>query len=114
MFHVKHCPRALLYLRSAGVRCAGFAPCAADLRKRIAPILRDGFDDMSCTSLGRRGMASDDALAQGQNRKRWFGGRGSSPQEHEGDMAPTESAATEEPAPSTTTAAKAAPTAEAI
>jgi chromosome partitioning protein len=59
-------------------------------------------------------MASDDALAQGQNRKRWFGGRGSSPQEHEGDMAPTESAATEEPAPSTATAANAAPTAEAI
>jgi chromosome partitioning protein len=39
-------------------------------------------------------MASDDALADGQSRRRWFGGRGSSSgapsQERETEMAPTE------------------------
>src|SRR5436305_12057624 len=42
---------------------------------------------------GRRGMASDDALAQGQGRKRWFGGRGptrATEQSPEGDMAPVQ------------------------
>jgi chromosome partitioning protein len=43
-------------------------------------------------------MASDDALAQGQSRKRWFGGRGTPPLEHKGDMGPTEADAEEPPA----------------
>ena len=48
------------------------------------------------TALWRTGMASDDALAegQGQGRRRWFGGRGSTSeartQERESNMAPTE------------------------
>jgi len=37
-------------------------------------------------------MASDDALAQGQSRKRWFGGRGSPTQESDGGMASTDAA----------------------
>src|SRR5207245_7539813 len=40
---------------------------------------------------GRRGMASDDALAQGQGRKRWFGGRGptrAAEKSPESDMTP--------------------------
>ena len=59
----------LLSRRGAVVRCAGFAPCL----DRVSVSAARWRDD--AISLGRRGMASDDALDAG--RRRWFGIAGS-------------------------------------